>query len=195
MSIAKIAKNSGEAAWEAVRFFARFCADPRGVGAVAPSSRALAGEMARLADGFGAVIELGAGSGAITKEIAKRPHGAIWAVEIDHRLAKKLEKRFPGVRVVEGCAADVILAAGEEFGEAAIVSSLPFKSLPKAVSARIVREIEGFLLEREGRRLVQFTYAASEPFEIASKDLAWKKEAVVWTNTPPAAVWVLERRP
>ncbi len=62
-------------------------------------------------------------------------------------------------------------------------------------SRRLARSIEKFLLEEKERRLVQFTYASGEPFDLENPELEWRREGVVWLNTPPAFVWVLERRP
>ncbi len=196
MELVKKAMGSGKKALGAAKFFARFCSSPREVGALIPSSPALAKKMSELAEGFDLALELGSGCGAITKEISKREHKEIWAVELDKELAERLQEDFPKAKVIQGCAADAVDAARESWvGSAAVVSSLPFRSLPKAIGDRAARSIEKFLLEEKERRLVQFTYASGEPFDLENPELEWRREGVVWLNTPPAFVWVLERRP
>jgi len=76
---------------------------------------------------------------------------------------------------------------------AAVVSSLPFRSLPQALRELTVASIERFLHRVPGSKLVQFTYLPRAPFE-ASPDFRWHRADWVWRNAPPAGVWVLQRR-
>src|SRR4051794_23323498 len=88
---------------ERLRFLRAFIAHPRQVGAILPTSRWAVRDMLDLADvpGAGLVVELGAGTGVSTGEVLARlkPGGRVLALEIDPRLAKILEERFPDPRL------------------------------------------------------------------------------------------------
>jgi 16S rRNA (adenine1518-N6/adenine1519-N6)-dimethyltransferase len=78
------------------------------------SARALDAILAASALGPGdAVLEVGAGLGTLTEALATRA-GSVVAIEVDHRLAPVLSSRlspYPNVRIVEGDALHVDLAA------------------------------------------------------------------------------------
>jgi phosphatidylethanolamine/phosphatidyl-N-methylethanolamine N-methyltransferase len=71
-----------------------------------------------------------------------------------------------------------------------IVSSLPFRSLPKVVKQDTVRSILDFLESGPGRFMVQFTYYPGAPFRVPA-GFTWRKVAFIALNLPPASVWVL----
>ena len=69
------------------------------VGAILPSSKRLAEAMARAADGCTRLLELGAGTGAITAALRRRhPQVPLVAVELEPALAGHLRQRFPRSR-------------------------------------------------------------------------------------------------
>jgi phospholipid N-methyltransferase len=77
----------------------------------------------------------------------------------------------------------------------AVVSSLPFRSLPPRWSEPTRMAIEHFLLAGAHRRLVQYTYQPRVPFDLRGGDrLHWQRGRVVWRNAPPAWVWTLAVR-
>lgn len=161
-------------------------------GAVSPSSRYLALAMVRAAGDVRHVVELGAGTGPVTKALRTRlPNASLVAVEIQPRLAQRLRTDFGELDVRQNSAHEVL----DDLvfpGPAAVVSSLPFRSLPQALRERTVVSIEHFLRRVPGSRLVQFTYLPHAPFE-ASADFRWQRTDWVWRNAPPAGVWVLQR--
>ncbi|RIX71763.1 class I SAM-dependent methyltransferase [Acidovorax cavernicola] len=160
-------------------------------GAVMPSSRYLALAMVRAAGEVQHVVELGAGTGPVTKELRSRlPQASLVAVEIQPGLARQLRARFPGLDVRQDPAHEVLDSLACP-GPAAVVSSLPFRSLPQDLHEATVDSIERFLRRVPGSRLVQFTYQPRPPFE-ASADFRWHRSCVVWRNAPPAGVWVLQ---
>ncbi|MGH7091444.1 MAG: class I SAM-dependent methyltransferase [Stellaceae bacterium] len=182
---------------EAVLFLARWFKAPHRMGAVVPSGRSLARAMAREVDpgSGGSVIELGGGTGSITRALLERglaPHRLI-VVERDRTLAALLRKRFPGVRVVRGDASRLteLLRPLQVTSADAVVSSLPLLSMPKPVRRRIVEESFAFLGERGP--FVQFTYGVVAPFSAAALGLAAEVADRVWANLPPAAVWRFRR--
>ena len=86
-----------------LRFLLAFVTHPRQVGAVLPTSRAAVRDMLDLADVAEAelVVELGAGTGSGTGEILARlgPGARFVALEMDPRLAKLLDQRYPDPRL------------------------------------------------------------------------------------------------
>ena len=128
-------------------FFSRWAKAPGRVGAVAPSSRALALAMASeipASDGHdAAVIELGGGTGSITSGLLASgvaPERLV-VIERDRQLAALLRQRFQGVRVICGDAGHLpeLLARHGITEVAAIVSGLPLLLFPSDLLDRIVR--------------------------------------------------------
>lgn len=166
---------------------------PSTVGAILPSSRRLADAMAQAAAGSQCLIELGAGTGAITAALRRsHPEVPLLAVELEPRLARQLSERFPTVQVRAAAADEVLREAASVPGQTVLVSSLPFRSLPPPLRQRSSLAIERFLTERSGRRLVQYSYLPREPFVLRhAEQLRWRRLAAVWGNAPPAWVWEL----
>jgi len=74
---------------------------PALTGAVAPSSQFLARAMADAARGAGHIVELGAGTGAVTRALARQhPDATLTLVELQPALARRLARSFPQARVV-----------------------------------------------------------------------------------------------
>ena len=174
-------------------FLLRWLKSPLGIGAVAPSSRFLARAMARQVARRrpGPVVELGGGTGSITRALldAGVPASDLIVVERDPELAAVLERRFPGIRLVRGDATRLgpLLEAMGVTRVAAVVSGLPLLSMPTEVQRQIVENSFG-LLGREGV-LVQFTYGLTSPIPHAAFGLRGWRADRIWRNVPPAAIW------
>ena len=93
-------------------FLSRWVKAPHRIGAVAPSSRQLARAMARQIDlaGDGPIIELGGGTGSITRALLAIgvSRDRLIVVERDPTLAALLRMRFPGVKIMRGDAAELV---------------------------------------------------------------------------------------
>lgn len=165
---------------------------PAQTGTLVPSSRVLARTMAHGAEHAALIVELGAGTGAVTRALVqrKRPETPLIAVELQPRLAHTLRRRFPRIDVRTKSAKHVLDHLENPPENVALVSSLPFRSLPDDVVAETVDSIAAFLRPSHERRLIQFTYHIKPPFT-APEGLAWRRVATVWRNTPPATVWEL----
>lgn len=166
---------------------------PSTVGAILPSSRHLADAMARAANGAERLVELGAGTGAITAALCRsHPDVPTLAVEMNPALAQHLRERFPGVEVRTAPAHQVLRELPRRPRRTALVSSLPFRSLPRRLRLRSSLAIERFLIEHPSHRLVQYTYAPRVPFDLRlGSTLRWRRIESVWRNVPPAWVWEL----
>ena len=90
--------------------FSRFLKSPRTVGAVTPSSRALAEAMVAHVDFSkpSRIVELGPGTGALTAPIVERlgPHIEFLAIDIDPAFCDEIQKRWPSVDCVCASAHD-----------------------------------------------------------------------------------------
>ena len=184
-------------------FLKRWLRRPFAMGAVVPSGRLLAEEMARvtvavLGSRPGHVIELGAGTGEVTKALlaAGIPAGRLALVERDPELAVFLRRHFHGPQIVEGDAMRLprLIADHALAPVAAVVSSLPLLSLP----AEVVNGIVGGVFESlpAGGALVQFTYGPKPPVPRGLRErlhLVGTHGKRVWRNVPPAVVWTFRR--
>jgi phosphatidylethanolamine/phosphatidyl-N-methylethanolamine N-methyltransferase len=182
---------------EAALFLSRWLKAPQRIGAVAPSGRALARAMAREVSphGDGVVVELGGGTGSITRALLERgvAPGRLVVVERDYTLAALLRKRFPGVKIVRGDAGELasLLASLGIVRIDAVVSSLPLLSMPKSVRRRIVQE--GVAVLGPGGAFIQFTYGVASPIPAPEFGLRGEVADRVFLNFPPASVWRFRR--
>jgi len=182
-------------AGELVLFLKQMLSNPRHVGAVIPSSSALAQSMVvNLGPQTRRVIELGAGTGQITRAIlsAGVPDENLVAVEMNPVFCTALQTAHPGMRVVNGLAQD--LTRLETGPVDAILSSLPMLNISADVQDQIIST--AFDLLGPKGIFVQFTYGLKPPIAPDIRDkhrLGWTKRPVVWANIPPAQVYVFSR--
>lgn len=183
-------------------FLGRWLRRPRRVGSITPSSQALGKAMAAVAlDGLPAdhlVIELGAGTGSITRALLSAGLAAerLVPVELDPELHVHLTRAFPSLRLLNGDAAQLpqLLADHGIARVGAVVSSLPLLAMPGRVVEAVVSAAISVL--PAGRPLVQFTYGTASPVpaDLARRlDLEAARIRRVWSNLPPAVVWRFTR--
>lgn len=177
-------------------FLRRWLQNPKAVGAVVPSGRSLASAMVAGIDldAPGKVVELGGGTGNITAALLEAgiPLEDIAVVERDPAFAEVIARRFPGVSVLQGDAAELrrLLREADIGPVKAVVSSLPLLSIPERACLRIISEAVA-ALEEDGV-LVQFTYGPASPVSRRiSARLGLQAERIGWVvdNIPPASVW------
>jgi phospholipid N-methyltransferase len=175
------------------KFFLSYLKAPDLVGAILPSSTHLANALCRHTIGARHILELGAGTGAITQQLRWTfPNVPTIIVERDPELALALERRFARCKVVAECLherADLLEGLP---ADSVVVSSLPFRSLPHDVAQKTIALLQAFLQEAPARKLVQYTYGLRPPFEVTSDKLAWSRKELVVRNLPPAWVWTLQ---
>ena len=189
---------------EAVTSFLTFGGEllnnPGPVGSAVPSSRFLARRIAGFLprDPKGYVVELGAGTGAITAALLDRgiPADQLISVERSATMVKLLQRRFPSVNVALGDAAELrtllkTYITGDSREVSYVVSSLPLRSLPEAVVRSIMAEI-GHVLHKDGR-LVQYTYDLRRTPHPSLSGFKRCHTTVVWANIPPARLDVFQK--
>lgn len=185
---------------ERPQFLAAWMRSPLKIGALTPSSKSLSRAMAKQIDlsQEGMVIELGAGTGAVTRALleAKIPTDRLLIIERDPKLFVILHAQFPGLRIVRADAldlADVFEAQG--VGQVcAVVSSLPLLSMPRGIRTQIEARMAAAI--SQGGHLVQFTYGPTSPIphdRWRGLRIYGKRMQFVMSNVPPAHVWVYKR--
>jgi phosphatidylethanolamine/phosphatidyl-N-methylethanolamine N-methyltransferase len=190
---------------DTLMFLQRFLRHPRRVGAVAPSSGALARRVVAPVPGTGepVVVELGPGTGAFTEAIQRRlgGRGRHLALEIDPVFAAALRRRFPHV--------DVVVAGADRLPEAlarhglggadVVVSGLPWAAFPPERTARIMAAVAASMAPHGAFTTFAYMHALWTPAaERLRRDLRRTFEEVVpgrteWANLPPALVYHARR--
>ena len=186
--------SARQRSWAPWLFAQVLLSQPAAVGALWPSSgrlsRSLASRVPSRGDGL--VVELGAGTGAVTHALLQRgiAPGRLAVVERSPVFVRYLRARFPGVSVLQGDAAalDELLPGGSRID--AIVSSLPLRSLPAQEVAAIVAQWGA--LVRNGSIVVQFTYDLRESERLSLPGFLHRASDIVWANFPPARVTASE---
>jgi len=178
-----------------LRFFRALIARPKNIGAVMPSSPALAEAIARqIGSHSGPVLEIGPGTGVVTEAILE--HGVaperLTLVEYDEDLARHLAARFPRVHVIQGDAFDLDRTLGPRYGTpfGAIVSGIPLLNHSVAERHNYMVSLTRRLVP--GAPLIQFSYGAQAPVK-APSGYTVARAATVLANFPPAKVWVYRK--
>src|ERR1700687_296134 len=182
-----------------ISFFLQWLSDPLQIGAIAPSSPALATAItAEITPESAPVIELGPGNGAFTRALIDRgvPLRQLALIEQSPRFANALEERFPDARVLCVDAADlgsIDVFPGEKAG--AVVSGLPLLLMsPGKVGAILA---SAFKCLRPGGAFYQFTYGSRSPVPrpiLERFGLTAKRIGRTLANIPPAAVYRIQPR-
>jgi phosphatidylethanolamine/phosphatidyl-N-methylethanolamine N-methyltransferase len=182
---------------ELALFVRRWLANPFKIGAIVPSAPALARRMARQTeykDGE-VVVELGPGTGAVTRALLKAgvAEEHLVLVERDQHMYDFLKTRFPQATLILGDARqlDQILPPCWVGKVSTVVSSLPLMGLPGSVRDDIVNA--AFTVMSEGGHFVQYTYGLFSPIPRKQLGLVGKKVAFAGVNLPPASVWRYNR--
>ncbi len=178
-------------------FLTSWVRDPRAVGAIAPSSSSLGRLMARGCGAGARVVEVGAGTGALTQAIvaAGVAQRNLYLVESDERFVEILEKRFPAARTVCGDATWLGQHLEDLTGTVDfVISGLPLLLFSDVRKRRLLAS--AFRLLGDGGAFHQFTYGGICPVGRRVLDgLGLKASCLGFAalNMPPAFVYRFER--
>lgn len=182
-------------------FLGSFLRDAGGIGAVAPSSPALARRMVEWFDWerIGSVVEYGPGTGVFTEQIerARRPGSRFFAIERDPRLAALTRERCPGVTVREDSVVRVAELCRSEGVESvdAVLCGLPWASFSEDLQEQCLDAL--FEVLAPGGRFATFAYwqglalPAGQRFrrKLRERFGGFSTSPTVWRNLPPAFVY------
>jgi len=183
---------------ENIEFLQAFLKNPLKVGSIAPSSPELAQKMVEgiRPDEENIVLELGVGTGAITKflqEVTPSKESYL-GIELDKTLVKSLKVNYPQMRFVRGNACDLFaLHQKSKVGKVGyIISCLPFVSIPNDVGEKILREIDKFMEQGCVFRTLQYAHGFYFPSAIKLREHMTnrygkaQKSPLIMKNVPPA---------
>lgn len=183
---------------ENLQFLQAFLKNPLKVGAIAPSSPELAAQMLQgiQPDDHNIVLELGVGTGAITKFLrdAIPSRDSYLGLELDKELVRTLNKKFPDMNIIQGNAADAYsIHQDRGLGKVRyLVCCLPFVSLPKEVSDSVLKEIAKFMDEGCELRIFQYAHGYYLPPAIKLREFLKnrygksRRSPLILKNVPPA---------
>ncbi|MBI3288251.1 MAG: methyltransferase domain-containing protein [Elusimicrobia bacterium] len=199
--------NAAGPATPALLFLTQVARNWKTIGAVAPSSPALARRMIESADVARAhhVLELGPGTGVFTAEIdrARPSESRYLGLEANARFASVLRPRFPGLRFEHAQAQTFDLNAyvAKHGPFDAVISGLPWTAFPPSLQRSILDNVLPHLAS--GGRFVSFAYwglnrlpAGRRFYQLLADRLPGVGSSrIVWANLPPALVYTGLRQP
>lgn len=182
---------------EEVQFFKCWQKDKKGVGALMPTSVHAARRMASVVNPASGlpVLELGAGTGVITKAILAtgiKPQQLV-SVEYSEDFYHRLRRQFPDVdvRLGDAFALDEVLAERKAEQFDCIISAVPMLSFPMEQRVALLED----LLARipAGAPVIQITYGPLSPvIKMPERYIVSHYDFVV-RNIPPAQLWTYRR--
>lgn len=177
-------------------FLHKFIQSPSSVGSITPSSPSLARAMLRDIpwDRVASVAELGAGTGAITRELAKvvSPRTRVLLFEQDPRLRAQLQTQFHGfARYPDACELYDAMSAERLEGLDVVLSGLPFFNFPQPVRERLLSELKRSL--KPGGYFVAFQYSLQMKQQLAAH-FELERIRCVPFNLPPAFVYICRNK-
>ncbi|MDO5506240.1 MAG: hypothetical protein Q4F49_08135 [Pseudoxanthomonas suwonensis] len=186
---------------ERLQFFSQWLKNPRQTASVTPSSPELAAALVKeLPQDCHRIIELGGGTGAITRTLVQLIQAPdLLVVELNTELHRRLQADFPESVVLRedaACLPDAAERSGWLGGGPAdaVVSGLGLLAMDRD-SQRAILGAAFSCLAPTGR-FIQFTYGPMSPVSgelLAELRLSARRGELVLRNVPPATVWVITR--
>ncbi len=181
-------------------FFRVLIRNPLGVSAVAPSSQKLARAMASGLDlqPNEGLIEIGPGTGALTKQIREViPDSKNYlGIELEGKFVALLEHDFPELQFVQNSMvkAHEIHQQSGQASVKVIISGLSVSMLPRKIQDQFVENLDLLLMPGSMFRMFQYIHAYPLPSSIrfrhrmAEHFSDYHRSKLVMNNLPPAYV-------
>lgn len=183
-------------------FFKQWIKHPGRLGTVAPISVKLARTAAARVSMDGYVVEIGAGTGRLTRALLERgvPSTQLAVVELDAKLCTFLKDTLPALclnsdapQIIEGDATflpDLIPPSWVGNVETA-VSVVPLMYFSEEKRTAIIEA--AFKILKPGGQIIHVTYNPKSPLAFSP---AYIQERVVglWMNIPPGFVWSYKKK-
>tara|TARA_Y100001970_G_scaffold205634_1_gene250427 strand:+ start:2427 stop:2993 length:567 start_codon:yes stop_codon:yes gene_type:complete len=186
-------------------FSFEFLKNPIQIGSPFPSSKSLAKLMVDSAklQSNATIVELGPGTGSVTKQILKQTSSdsLFFAIEINEILYKKFKQNFPDTIIYHGTANEIkkYLKIHNRSQVDCIISAIPWATLSIDLQQELFSEIYD-VLAPGGKFLTialligtffsrgkKFKQLLDSNFELVNKS------PVVWKNFPPAIAYICEK--
>ncbi|MCY6383107.1 phospholipid N-methyltransferase PmtA [Hoeflea prorocentri] len=180
-----------------LRFFKGLMSQPKTVGAIVPTSVFMARRMASVANPASGlpVLELGPGTGVVTKAILRRgiaPEKLV-SVEFSDEFCRHLKKEMPDIGLVHGDAfrLDETLGSLKSTRFDCVISGLPLLNFPVADRVKLLEDA----LNRipSGRPFLQFCYGPLPPIPHGRGHYTIKRFGWEFRNIPPAQMWLYRK--
>jgi phosphatidylethanolamine/phosphatidyl-N-methylethanolamine N-methyltransferase len=190
---------------EGFRFFCSFVRRPGVVGSMLPSSEALAHAMVAECDLRQArtVVELGPGTGAVTRPILQRigEQTLFLALELEENHVRNLRQRFPRMRVFRDSAEQLCryLRRYQRGKAEVVISGLPWANLPAAPQERLFKAVLRGVSADGVFVTFAYVHAWWMPGATRFRRLLRRhfqeviRSRIVWRNLPPAYVFYCRR--
>jgi phospholipid N-methyltransferase len=181
-----------------VVFLKEFLKHPHQVASIIPSSRFLERRVVALAGVRSAhtVVELGAGTGGITRAILREmpAHGKLVVIEVNPKFCA-LVRRIPDSRLIVSCGCaktlrDAIASHGLPAPDV-IVSGIPFSTISGIAGAQIVETVSTALAP--GGRFVAYQFS-KQVDDLARPLFGRARVEVEFFNIPPMRLYRWEKR-
>lgn len=182
---------------EDFRFIKAWVKNPGTVGSIKPTGEIAARYMASLLpiDTGLPVLELGPGTGVITKEILKRglEPNKIVSIEYSKEFYNYLVSNIPGVNFINGDALDLTktLKDVEYKTYAGVICAIPLLNMPKLHREEIINE--GLKLIAPNGPFIQLCYGPKPPLAAVPGKFTVEKSDRIFRNIPPAGIWIYRR--
>lgn len=186
---------------EYVDFLRLFITRPGRIGALCPSSIAMAEAMMENCplSSASVVVELGPGTGAFTERILGKlsPKTAFLPIELDPACVSLLTERFPGLKVYCDSAErlpELLKQAGHAHVDC-VISGLPWANMPAHAQRRILEAVVQTLRPNGVFNTFTYLHARWLPSACQFRALLRTKfsevrlSPVVWRNMPPAYIY------
>lgn len=180
-----------------MRFIKNWVGTPKSVGAIWPTSTTTARRMAEVVNPQSGlpVLELGPGTGVITKAILRRgiDPKQLYSVEYCREFLVHLRKDFEDVNFIQGDAFDI-----EKISKNAgvpqfdcVISGLPLLNFSSTQRVNLIESLLNLL--PPGRPVVQFCYGPLSPVVAGRGNYNVKHYDWIARNVPPARLWIYSR--
>jgi len=187
---------------DAIEFFKAALRNPLEVSTIFPTSKYLAETLLSNGDFLHAqhVIELGAGTGAITKHLQKKISAFSYlGIELDHQMIQYLRRNFPSLRFEAGLAENMSNWA-EPATVDLIVSSLPWTVFSDETQEKTIAAIlstlrpGGVFLTYICANALLYPQAKSFVNRLKNGFATVERRPLEWLNIPPAFVYKSSKR-
>jgi len=187
-----------------LRFVGAFLREPLVVGALWPSSTALARAVVNSCEfqPGDMVVELGPGTGAFTELLLERlgDRGRLIAVEISLTNIEVLRRRFPPCRLIHDSAENLPRHLGRQRADC-IISGLAWGNMLPRTQDRMLEAIWSSLSPQGQFVAFAYAHAFCMPTALRFRRLLFhnfvrvETTPIIWRNLPPAYIYRCWRKP